>query len=139
MDEKKSILKKGTEWLFKQTGKALSSMEQFTFKLDPMIDVPFVGETIKEVQDIVYMLNDYYRGNYREVPVTAIVGCIAIIGYLASPIDLIPDGVPILGLLDDAFIINIIIELCVDKELKKYREWRKLRPAELIEIEAEKA
>lgn len=133
MDEKRSILKKGADGLFKLTGKALAGMENFTPRLNSMIDVPFVGSTIKDVQDIVYMLNDYYRGDYKKVPVTAIVGSVLIIGYLASPIDLIPDGVPILGLLDDAFIINIIIELCVDTELKKYRKWRSERPAELAE------
>lgn len=133
MDEKRSILKKGADYLIKLTGKALEGMEKLTPRLNPMIDVPFVGSTVKEVQDIVYMLNDYYRGDYKKVPVTAIVGSVLIIGYLASPIDLIPDGVPVLGLLDDAFIINIIIELCVDTELKKYRKWRSERPAELAE------
>lgn len=136
MDEKLSAVNKGTDGLIKLVGKVLGGMEKFVFKLNPMIDVPLVGDTIKEVQDIVYMLNDYYRGNYKKVPVTAIIGSVAIIGYLASPIDLIPDSVPILGFVDDAFIINIIIELCLDKELEEYRKWRKTRPAELTEEKA---
>lgn len=133
MVKKKNALTKSGQWLYRLTGKALSGMKSFVPRLSPMIEVPFVGSTIRDVQDIVYMLNDYYCGEYREVPVTAIVGSILIVGYLASPIDLIPDGVPILGLLDDAFIINIVIELCVDAELKKYRKWRKERPAALAE------
>ena len=133
MVRKKNALTKSGQWLYRLTGKALSGMKNFVPRLSPMIEVPFVGSTIKDVQDIVYMLNDYYCGEYREVPVTAIAGSLIIVGYLASPIDLIPDGVPILGLLDDAFIINIIIELCVDNELKKYRAWRKTRPAALAE------
>ena len=132
MTEKTGLFKKSGDALMKLVGKALGALQNFTVKLDPMIEVPFVGDTIKEVQDIVYMLNDYYLGNYKEVPVTAIVGGIMIVGYLASPIDLVPDTVPILGLLDDAFIINIIIELCVDKELKKYRNWRKMQPENLL-------
>lgn len=125
MEDKKKVLSRVGQSLFKMTGKALSKMETFLPKLDPMIEVPFVGSTIRDVQDIVYMLNDYCRGDYKKVPVVTIVGSVLIIGYLASPVDLIPDGVPVLGLLDDAFIINIIIELCVDTELKKYRKWRK--------------
>ena len=132
MTEKTGLFKKSGDALKKMTGKALGALQNFTVKLDPMIEVPFVGDTIKEVQDIVYMLNDYYLGNYKQVPVSAIIGCIMIVGYLASPIDLIPDTVPVLGLLDDAFIINIIIELCVDKELKKYRSWRKMQPENLL-------
>ncbi len=134
MEKTKNALNKGGRYLFKLTGKALAKVESFLPRLDPMIEVPFVGSTIKDVQDIVYMLNDYYRGDYKKVPVTVLIGSALIIGYLASPIDLIPDGVPILGLLDDAFIINIIIELCVDTELKKYRKWRNARPAELSSV-----
>lgn len=133
MEKTKNALTKGGQWLYKLTRKALAGMTDFLPKLDPIIEVPFVGSTIKDVQDIVYMLNDYYCGEYKKVPAMAIVGSVLIIGYLASPIDLIPDGVPVLGLIDDAFIINIIIELCVDTELKKYRKWRKERPAELAE------
>lgn len=128
-------VKNGASAVVKFTGKALAALEKFSGRLDPLIEVPFVGDTIADVQDIVYMLNDYYKGNYKSVPKTAIIGCMCIIGYLACPIDLIPDNVPILGMLDDAFIINIIIELCVDKELKKYREWRKETPAPVIEAE----
>lgn len=132
MTEKTGLFKKSGDALKRMTGKALGALQNFTVRLDPMIEVPFVGDTIKEVQDIVYMLNDYYLGNYKQVPVTAIVGGIMIIGYLASPIDLVPDSVPILGLLDDAFIINIIIELCIDKELKRYRSWRKMQSENLL-------
>lgn len=129
MAAKKEILKNGAYAVVNLTGKVLSGLEKASGKLDPLIKVPFVGDTIAEVQDIVYMLNDYYRGEYKEVPLTAILGCMGIIGYLACPIDLIPDNIPILGMLDDAFIINIIIELCVDKELEKYRQWRSEKPA----------
>lgn len=129
------MIKKGASALVNMTGKALAVLEKFSGKLDPLIKVPFVGDTIADVQDIVYMLNDYYKGNYKEVPLTAMLGCAGIIGYLACPIDLIPDSVPILGMLDDAFIINIIIELCVDKELEKYREWRKEIITPIIEAE----
>ena len=118
-------VKKCAAGVVKGTGKLLEIAETLSVKLDPLVKVPIVGDTIAEVQDIVYMLNDYYRGNYTEIPVTVIVGCAAVVLYLASPIDLIPDNIPILGFLDDALIINFLLDMCIEKELNKYREWKK--------------
>lgn len=52
------------------------------------------------------------------------LGTAAIVAYLVSPFDLIPDNVPLLGFIDDALIINLVIQLCIDKELDRYRTWR---------------
>ncbi len=106
------------------TGKVLEFLETASIRLDPLVKIPFVGDSIAEAQDIVYMLNDYYKGNYRHVPVTALLGGAAILIYLASPYDLIPDNVPIFGFIDDALIINLVVSLCLDHELEEYRRWR---------------
>lgn len=124
MKMEESKIKNCAVAIVKGTGKMLSVMEKLSMKMTPLVQVPFVGETIADVQDVVYMLNDYYRGDYKKIPVSAILGCLGIIAYLASPIDLVPDNIPILGFLDDAFIINIIMELCVSRELENYRKWK---------------
>lgn len=51
-------------------------------------------------------------------------GTAAIVAYLVSPLDLIPDNIPLLGFVDDALIINLVMQLCIDKELDRYRAWR---------------
>ena len=70
------------------------------------------------------MLDAYYHGRYTKIPTAALLGSLGILAYLVSPLDLIPDNVPILGFIDDAFIINTVVTLCVDKELERYRQWR---------------
>lgn len=117
-------LKKWLKGVYSSAGKLLEFLETNSVKLDPLVKVPFVGDSIAEAQDIVYMLNDYYKGNYKRVPVTAIIGGAAILLYLALPYDLIPDNVPILGFIDDALIINMVISLCLEHELEEYRRWR---------------
>ncbi len=117
-------VKKCIKGVARGTGKLLEIMETLTVKLDPLVKVPIVGDTVAEVQDIVYMLNDYYRGQYKEIPVSVLIGCGAVVLYLASPIDLIPDNIPILGFIDDALIINFFLDMCIERELKKYREWK---------------
>lgn len=106
------------------TGKTLEFIDKAARKLEPLTGLPIIGGTIAEVQDIISMLDDYYHGRYKKIPTAALLGSLGIIAYLVSPIDLIPDNVPILGFIDDAFIINTVVTLCVDKELERYRQWR---------------
>lgn len=106
------------------TGKTLEFIDKAARKLEPLTGLPIIGGTIAEVQDIISMLDDYYHGRYKKIPTAALLGSLGIIAYLVSPFDLIPDNVPILGFIDDAFIINAVVTLCVDKELERYRQWR---------------
>ena len=106
------------------TGKTLEIIDKASRKLEPLASLPLIGGTIADVQDIISMLDDYYHGRYKKVPVTALIGSVGILAYLASPVDFIPDNIPLLGFVDDAFIINTVIGLCVDRELERYRNWR---------------
>ena len=106
------------------TGKTLEFIDKAARKLEPLTGLPIIGGTIAEVQDIISMLDDYYHGRYKKIPTAALLGSLGIIAYLVSPLDLIPDNVPILGFIDDALIINTVVTLCVDKELERYRQWR---------------
>lgn len=106
------------------TGKTLEAIDKASRKLEPLASLPIIGSTVADVQDIISMLDDYYHGRYKKLPVSVILGSVAIVAYLLSPFDIVPDSIPFLGFIDDAFIINIVLELCVDKELERYRNWR---------------
>ena len=117
-------IKKGALAVSKGTGRVLELLNKASAKLEPLKSAPLLGDSVADVQDIVAMLNDYYHGRYRKLPFAVLAGSLAIVAYLVSPIDLIPDGVPVLGFIDDALIINVLLELCVDAELSRYRKWR---------------
>ena len=106
------------------TGKTLEAIDKASRKLEPLASLPIIGGTVADVQDIISMLDDYYHGRYKKLPISVILGSVAIVAYLLSPFDIVPDSIPFLGFIDDAFIINIVLELCVDKELERYRNWR---------------
>ena len=97
------------------TGKTLEAIDKASRKLEPLASLPIIGGTVADVQDIISMLDDYYHGRYKKLPVSVILGSVAIVAYLLSPFDIVPDSIPFLGFIDDAFIINIVLELCVDK------------------------
>jgi uncharacterized membrane protein YkvA (DUF1232 family) len=74
----------------------------------------------------VYAL--YIASNDRRVPWYARVVAIVVVAYAFSPIDLIPDPIPVLGYLDDLIVIPLGIALVI-----------KLIPAEVLQDCREKA
>ena len=72
---------------------------------------------------LLSLVIDYVRGTYREVPYWAIGAAALALLYVFSPIDVIPDVIPVVGLLDDATVLAFCLKL-VDTELQKYKEWK---------------
>ena len=67
------------------------------------------------------MIALYIAARDRRTPLAARLLALAVAGYALSPIDLIPDFIPVLGLLDDVILVPIGIWLAL-----------KLIPADLM-------
>jgi len=70
------------------------------------------------------LIKDYASGNYREIPWTTIAAIIGALLYIFSPIDLVPDFIPVAGLLDDAAVFGLCLK-GIGHDLKKYELWKK--------------
>lgn len=53
----------------------------------------------------------YYAGSSPDLPVSAKLLIVVTLAYALSPIDLIPDFIPLLGYLDDLIILPLLITL----------------------------
>ena len=69
------------------------------------------------------ILKDYANGTYKEIPWTTIAAIIGTLVYIFSPIDLIPDFIPIFGLMDDAAVLTVCLA-GIGMDLKKYEAWK---------------
>lgn len=69
------------------------------------------------------LLKDYWSGRYRDIPWYVIAAIVAALFYVFSPIDLIPDLIPIVGLLDDAAVVSACL-LLVEQQLVEYERWK---------------
>lgn len=69
------------------------------------------------------MVVDVARGRYRPVPWSAMLWMLAAVVYLLSPLDLIPDFLMVIGLVDDVVIVGWMLTR-VDHALEDYRRWR---------------
>lgn len=75
-----------------------------------------MASAIKKAKELVRKLKVeivpiYYSLFDKRTPILAKAIAVITIGYLLSPIDLIPDFIPILGLLDDLIIVPLLIKL----------------------------
>ncbi len=74
------------------------------------------------------LVKDYASGEYREIPFNIVAAAGAALLYVLSPIDLIPDFIPVLGYLDDAAVVGFCLNL-MEKDLATYQVWKDAKSA----------
>lgn len=77
---------------------------------------------ISNIQTLSRMIRAYAKGEYRVIPWTTLVKIVAALVYFVSPLDFIPDLLPILGFSDDIAIVVWVISSCT-VEIKHFQEW----------------
>jgi len=70
-----------------------------------------LGEALRLLPDLVRLLQRLARD--ATVPRAARVRLWLLLGYLALPIDLVPDFVPVLGYADDAIVVSLVLRSTV--------------------------
>ena len=81
-----------------------------------------IGQSWQYLTALIRMIQAYIRGEYTEIPWESIVLSIAAIIYFVSPIDFIPDFIPLSGYLDDAAIIAFIVK-SIKTDLDNFLQW----------------
>ena len=87
------------------------------------LDAGVFSTIVEDVQALFMMVKDYANGTYREVPWNTIVAAGAGLLYLVCPIDLIPDFIPLIGLVDDLAVLTFVLK-SVHTDLQKYIQWK---------------
>lgn len=72
------------------------------------------------------MLKDYFSGHYTEISKTKIALIVAGLVYIISPIDIIPEFIVGIGILDDFVIAGFILNK-ISGILENYYHWREGR------------
>lgn len=82
-----------------------------------------LSEIWDKVQLLFGLLGDWINGKYREIPVNSITMVIIGLIYFVMPLDIVPDFIPGIGMVDDAFILGLIIKQ-IGNDLESYRLWK---------------
>ena len=96
----------------------------------------FLSQYWDDIKTSFDLIRDWFNGLYDKVPTRMIVSLAGALIYLVSPLDLIPDWVPMAGLVDDAAMLAFVFQLS-KVDLNAYRRWKGLQRVEDDEVEVE--
>lgn len=71
---------------------------------------------------VTRLLKAYASGEYRQLPWKTLIRVIAVLIYFVSPIDILPDFLPIVGLTDDIALMLWLFSGIKD-DIEKFRQW----------------
>ena len=77
---------------------------------------------IYQLQVIIRMVRAHINGSYRAFSATTILTLVFALVYFITPIDLIPDFIPALGLTDDISLVYFVFKSLAD-DIAKFRVW----------------
>lgn len=83
----------------------------------------FLMRIIRDAVLAVSLVRDYWRGSYRAPPAFSLVAIVLALLYVLSPLDLLPDVIPLVGIVDDALVMFVCLKL-VENDLRAYEAWR---------------
>lgn len=88
------------------------------------------------LQLLLELVSAWRNGEYRKIPTGSIVTIIASIIYFVSPIDLMPDFLIGLGIVDDAAVIGFVLKQ-ITTDLEKFKIWKENNKVENVIIDEE--
>lgn len=104
-------------------------MDLFLERLEKKLAlIPVAGGVLSEIPALISLVKAYLQKKYTSVPVGSIIAIVGALIYFLSPIDLLPDLLPALGLVDDAAVIALAMKLVHD-DVKEFKAWRDANPA----------
>jgi len=98
------------------------------------VDVPpFVSERIAKLETLVAMIKD----SEWQIPEEEKADVLSALAYFSDPEDLVPDHIPVLGFLDDAIMIELVVtelkeDISAFEEFCAYREREEARTDETV-------
>lgn len=85
-----------------------------------------IGRLWTDLPLLVRLLRAWKQGTYRGLSVRTLAACAVSLLYVLSPVDMIPDFIPGIGLIDDAAVVMLLLHSLAE-DLAAFRVWERNR------------
>lgn len=130
MDKELAKQKKKAERILKNKERTQKVLSKAKWLCDMLCNLPFIGKLFDGVGTLCELIMDYSRGLYNRIPLATVISLLAAIIYFVSPVDLLPDELPFVGVLDDAAIIYMVT-MAAKNDIEAYKRWKSSTEAEV--------
>lgn len=89
-------------------------------------NISFLKKWFLDIPKLCDMIIDTINGTYKSIPYSSLVMVVIAIIYTVSPVDILCDTIPILGVLDDAAILKIVLDT-IKNDLESYTSWKEMQ------------
>jgi uncharacterized membrane protein YkvA (DUF1232 family) len=120
----KKFLGKAEEYISKPTRLKQLLTDAYQKASDKKDVGSMAHEAWETMQTLFRLIRSSASGEYTGLPTPTIIAAVAVVIYFLSPIDLIPDFIPVLGLLDDVALVAWF-STTVKDEMDKFAEWER--------------
>ena len=94
----------------------------------------------ENLKTVFRLLQAYFSKEYTTIPWGTIVLLVGAVIYFVSPLDLMPDWIPLAGFIDDAAVLVFVLRQ-INADLQHFLEWENERksvdPTKVIDIKLE--
>ncbi len=81
-----------------------------------------LGRFLDEAGTLFDLIRDYWNKRYNEIPWWTVGAAATSLLYVLNPMDIVPDFIPGIGLLDDASVVSVCLFM-IRRDLEKYTAW----------------
>jgi uncharacterized membrane protein YkvA (DUF1232 family) len=118
----KNFLSKAENYI-KTPGRVTNMLNDAYKKASENKDISEIaGEVWDNLQRLFRMVKAAVGGEYHGIPNKTIIGAVAVLLYFLSPIDFVPDFIPVVGLLDDMSLVAWFLT-SIKAELDNFEAW----------------
>ena len=89
-------------------------------RIEKIVSNGTLSKFMKDVKLYFKMLSDVFSRRYTRVPRGTVAAIIGSLLYVLSPVDLIPDVIPVIGYLDDAAVLALCLKF-VKHDVDEYK------------------
>ena len=90
-------------------------------RIEKIVSNGTLSKFLKDVKVYFKMLSDVFSRRYTRVPRGTVAAIIGTLLYVLSPVDLIPDMIPVIGYLDDAAVLALCLKF-VKHDVDEYKQ-----------------